>query len=107
MILKYVLPQSIDKAVETSADERIYYSVPIDIGENGNWTNDSFFVVTTKKLYIFSGDNKRIININELEKVTAEPGVGGGEAHEPLCLRYQRNKHPHLRQIRRSRKQRI
>ncbi len=53
MILRYILPKNIEKAVELSGDERIYYAVPVDIDEEGNWSDNSYLVVTTKKIYIF------------------------------------------------------
>ena len=55
MILKYMLPKSYEERIVLSDDasgkERIYYSVPVDIDSDGKWTNNSFFVVTTKKIY--------------------------------------------------------
>ena len=53
MILRYILPKNIEKAVELSGDERIYYAVPVDIDEEGNWSDNSYLVVTTKRIYIF------------------------------------------------------
>ena len=55
MILRYDIPHSAESMVELSEGERIYYAVPIDIDEKGNWTDDSYFVVTTSKLYIIRG----------------------------------------------------
>ena len=78
MILRYKLPQSIEDAVVLSGDERIYYAVPVDIDENGSWTESSYFVVTTKKVYIFYGEKKTEYDIKDFESVSAEPGVGGG-----------------------------
>ncbi len=78
MILRYKLPQNIDSQIELSEDERIYYSVPVDIDKECNWTDDSYLVVTTRKVYIFRGENKEIYEIKDLEHVSAEPGVGGG-----------------------------
>ncbi|MBO4609576.1 MAG: hypothetical protein J5696_06845, partial [Lachnospiraceae bacterium] len=78
MILRYDIPHSAESMVELSEGEKIYYSVPIDIDEKGNWTDDSYFVVTTYKLYIIRGKKKTEINIADLDKATAEPGIGGG-----------------------------
>ena len=79
MILKYDLPRDIGASVKTMEGEKIYYSVPVDIDENGCWTDDSYLVVTTKKIYIFR-DKERydIYEIKDCENVKAEPGVGGG-----------------------------
>ncbi|MBO4609548.1 MAG: hypothetical protein J5696_06700, partial [Lachnospiraceae bacterium] len=78
MILRYDIPHGAESMVELSEGEKIYYSVPIDIDEKGNWTDDSYFVVTTYKLYIIRGKKKTEINIADLDKATAEPGIGGG-----------------------------
>ena len=78
MILKYTLPEDMESKVELEGDERIYYSVPVDINENGSWTEDSFLVVTTYKIYIFRGNDEKKYYIKDLSEVTAEPGIGGG-----------------------------
>lgn len=78
MILRYMLPLNIEKAVTLDNDERIYYAVPVDIDKQGNFTDSSYLVVTTRKIYIFSGEDKKIYDIKDFESVTAEPGVGGG-----------------------------
>lgn len=78
MILKYMLPQSLEREVEMSEGEKIYYAVPADIDEKGNWNESSFFVVTTKKIYILGGVEKRVFDIKDCEKAIAEPGIGGG-----------------------------
>ncbi|MBR6403077.1 MAG: ABC transporter ATP-binding protein [Eubacterium sp.] len=78
MILRYDLPQNIEGEIKLSEDERIYYAVPVDIDENGRWTDDSFFVVTTKMLYIFRGEDKKIYDIKDCESAASEPGIGGG-----------------------------
>ena len=78
MILKYDLPQNIEGEIKLSENEKIYYAVPVDIDEKGRWTDDSFFVVTTKKLYIFRGEDKKIYDIKDCESASSEPGIGGG-----------------------------
>ena len=82
MILKYMLPKSYEERIVLSDDasgkERIYYSVPVDIDSDGKWTNNSFFVVTTKKIYILRGEDTQVYEIKDLESAVAEPGVGGG-----------------------------
>ncbi|MBO4864235.1 MAG: ABC transporter ATP-binding protein [Eubacterium sp.] len=98
MILKYDLPKDMESQIELTQDERIYYAVPIDIDTDGNWTNDSYLAVTTKKIYIF-GENKTIkYDIAVLDSVTAEPGVGGGiltarEKDEEKVLAHYSSKH--------------
>ena len=62
MILKYDLPKNAERMVTLTGDERIYYAVPIDIDESGNFTTDSYFVVTTTKLCIIRGkENKEYL----------------------------------------------
>jgi len=78
MILRYDIPQSAEKLVSLSGDERIYYAVPIDIDEEGRFTDDSFLVVTTGKLCIIRGKRITEYPIAGLEKASAEPGIGGG-----------------------------
>ena len=78
MILRYKLQENIERKIELEGDERIYYAVPVDIDENGSWTDDSFLVVTTQKIYIFRGDDEEKYNIKDMSEVSAEPGIGGG-----------------------------
>ena len=56
MILRYELPQQARDKIKLTENERIYYAVPIDINDEGNWCSDSYLVVTTLKVYVISGD---------------------------------------------------
>ena len=78
MILKYELPEEIERKVELKGDERIYYAVPVDIDRFGGFSNDSFLVVTTTRIYIFRGDEKEEFLIKDCKDVNAEPGIVGG-----------------------------
>ena len=78
MILKYMLPKSLESQISLSGDERIYYAVPIDIDDSGRWTENSFFVVTTKKVYILRESDTKVYDIKDMKSAKAEPGVGGG-----------------------------
>ena len=78
MILRYTLPHDIEESVTLGKDERIYYAVPVDIDEQGNWTGDSYLVVTTSRVYVFGGEEKKIYDIGDFTSVTAEPKIGGG-----------------------------
>ena len=78
MILRYTLPPQAESLIELSGDERIYYAVPIDLDDDGNWTDDRFLVVTTRKVCVISGDNIKTYEISALGKAKAEPGVGSG-----------------------------
>ena len=77
MILKITLPKKIEDKIKLSGEERVYYAVPFDIDTDGNFTNDSYLVVTTKKVYIF-GQEEKVFDISDFEYVKSEPGVGGG-----------------------------
>ena len=78
MILKYNLPKTAESKIILKEDERIYYAVPIDIDTEGNFTGDSYFVVTTSKICIIRGTDLKEYPIKDLEKASAEPGIGGG-----------------------------
>ena len=78
MILRYELSPQAEKLIELSGDERIYYAVPIDLDDDGNWTDDRFLVVTTRKVCVISGDKIKTYEISALSKAKAEPGVGSG-----------------------------
>ncbi len=78
MILRYELPPQAEKLIELSGDERIYYAVPIDLDDDGNWTDDRFLVVTTRKVCVISGDKIKTYEISALSKAKAELGVGSG-----------------------------
>ena len=78
MILKYDLPKNAERMITLTGDERIYYAVPIDIDESGCFTTDSFFVVTTAKLCVIRGKEYKEYLIRDLDKASAEPGIGGG-----------------------------
>ncbi len=78
MILKYNLPKTAESKIILKEDERIYYAVPIDIDAEGNFTGDSYFVVTTSKICIIRGTDLKEYPIKDLEKASAEPGIGGG-----------------------------
>ena len=78
MNLRFNLPEGAEHSLDLKGDERIYYSVPVDIDENGDWTGDRYLVVTTYKLCLVTKDKTDIYEIKDLEKAAAEPGVGGG-----------------------------
>lgn len=65
--------------MELEGEERIYYAVPCDISPQGQWQKDSYFVVTTKHLFILSqGKLQEKIEIKDCEKAKAEAKIGGG-----------------------------
>ena len=72
MILRYDLPNLIEKRIDLSENEKVYYAVPFDIDGKGKWTNISYLVVTTKKVIVFNGTKKEEYAISDLEQAKAE-----------------------------------
>ena len=50
MNLNYELPAWAEKILPPTAEEKRYYSVPYDIGADGDWLSDSYLVVKNKKI---------------------------------------------------------
>ena len=67
MILKYDLPRDVERRIELTGDERIYYAVPVDIDRFGSWGDDSFLGGTTNRIYIFRGEEKAEYNLKTTE----------------------------------------
>ena len=78
MNLKFELSKKIIDRLDLKDGEVIYYSVPIDIDTDGKWTEDSFLVVTTKRVAAFIHDDMTSYEICDLQKASSESGVGGG-----------------------------
>ncbi len=79
MILKFDLPQEIAGTLSLAEKERIYYTVPFDIGEDGKWLKDSYFVVTNQRLYVIREKRKEAVyEIRDCRHVKAEAKIGGG-----------------------------
>lgn len=78
MNLKFELNDSIKARLKLREGEKIYYSIPVDIDDDGNWTDDSFLVVTTLRVFTFISGKETSYEIKELQKALAEAGVGGG-----------------------------
>ena len=58
MILKYDISPKILEKIPLSDDERLYYSIPYDIDEKGEWIKGAYLFVTTKKIHVFDGEEK-------------------------------------------------
>ena len=78
MNLRFELPAGIESRLNLKDNEKIYYTVPVDIDESGRWTASSFLVVTTYKVHVIRGEKITSYDIKDLESASAEPGVGGG-----------------------------
>lgn len=79
MILKFDLPAQVLDELKLPDGEKIYYSVPCDIDENGKWTDKGYCVVTALKAYIVNdGKVVRSVALSECSNTKAEVTVGGG-----------------------------
>lgn len=79
MILKFTLPDVIESAIKLGDNEKIYYALPVDVDTDNKWTNDSFLVVTTRRILIFYHNELcKEYPISEVSNAKAEPTVGGG-----------------------------
>ncbi|MCR5251660.1 MAG: ABC transporter ATP-binding protein/permease [Lachnospiraceae bacterium] len=79
MILYYSLPEKIKQQIPLSEGERIYYAVPVDIDRNACWCTDSWLVVTTGAVLVFSeGSLCETYRICDCKDASAQPRVGGG-----------------------------
>jgi len=79
MILKFDLPQEVQSLLNLPADEKLYYSVPVDIDENGKLTDDGYCVVTSANTYIvICGKIVTQVALADCERTKSEVTVGGG-----------------------------
>ena len=79
MILNYSIPQKIQNSIALSEGERIYYAVPFDIDKNAKWVQNSFLIVTTKRILTFhEGELGEAFEIKDCTAAKAVPRVGGG-----------------------------
>ncbi len=79
MILYYNLPEKIKDTIQLSDSERIYYAVPFDVDREAGWVNESYLVVTTKKIIVIrEGEAGPVYEIKDCTMAKAEPRIGGG-----------------------------
>ena len=72
MILKYDISPKILEKIPLSDDERLYYSIPYDIDEKGEWIKGAYLFVTTRNIHIFDGETiKETIEIKDLSNAKA------------------------------------
>lgn len=117
MILRYELPKEAEQVISLTDNERIYYAVPVDIDDAGNFLEDSFFIVTNRRLFVVEKDSiKQEYDVSKCIDVKAEAKIGGGllvinfdgvpkahcslfgETFIALCLHCQRNPYSGIRQ---------
>lgn len=79
MILKYKLPQNIIPSLRLTEGERIYYAVPFDIAEDGSWLKDSYFIVTSRRIFVIrERQQEAVYEIADCRNAKAEAKIGGG-----------------------------
>ena len=79
MKLTYELPDSVLSLFKMKEGERIYYSVPYDIDDDGKWINDSYVVVTTKRIFVISaGKIKNELEIASLDAIKTWTQINNG-----------------------------
>lgn len=79
MRLKFDLPKEIENSLSLVDGERIYYTVPFDIAEDGSWLKDSYLIVTNRRLYVIREKEKpTVYEISDCRHVKAEAKIGGG-----------------------------
>lgn len=79
MRLKFDLPEEVESSLSFSEGERIYYTVPFDIAEDGRWLKDSYLIVTNRRLYVIREKKQQMIyEIKYCRHVKAEAKIGGG-----------------------------
>lgn len=79
MILRYELPKEAEQVISLTDNERIYYAVPVDIDDAGNFLEDSYFIVTNRRLFVVEkGSIKQEYDVSKCIDVKAEAKIGGG-----------------------------
>lgn len=88
MILKYDLSKENLALLCLAPDEEICYAVPFDIAEDGSLLDNSYVVVTRKRILLLEqGTRKKEFLLADCEKISSEPQIdcglliitGGGE----------------------------
>lgn len=116
MILRYELPKEAEQVISLTDNERIYYAVPVDIDDAGNFLEDSYFIVTNRDFLLWKRRIKQEYDVSKCIDVKAEAKIGGGllvinfdgvpkhivhysaETFIALCLHCQRNPYSGIRQ---------
>ncbi len=79
MILKYDLNEENMELLGLSEGEEIYYNLPMDLDDRGNYRNNSFVVVTNKRVLLLEeGNLTGNYGLEEWEEIKSEAGVGCG-----------------------------
>ncbi len=79
MILKYDLNKENIELCALSGEEEIYYSLPLDLDYAGNYRQNSYLVVTNKRvLRLEEGSVTGNYSLDEWDEIKSEAGVGCG-----------------------------
>lgn len=79
MILKYELSKENQALCELSAEEEIYYCLPLDIDLQGNFRQNSYTVMTNRRILILEeGTLTQQYLISECDAICSEPQIACG-----------------------------
>lgn len=95
MTINFPLPKVSEEALKLYGSEKVIYSAPVDVDEEGKWQNDTFLAVTGLRLLVVKKD--RILyekKLKQLGEIVAEPYIGCGilveknENDEEIIVRF-------------------
>ncbi|MCM1568221.1 MAG: ABC transporter transmembrane domain-containing protein [Roseburia sp.] len=79
MILKYELSEENRKLLELSAKEEIYYCLPLDIDFEGNYQDDSYTVMTDRRIVVLERGRVAFdYRIADCDAIKSEPQIACG-----------------------------
>lgn len=79
MILDFGLTKENKAKLGLAKNEEVYYCIPYDISEEGQYIKDSFVVVTTKRIFVLEkGELKDTFLLEDLQEVKAETEISCG-----------------------------
>ncbi|MCR5431861.1 MAG: ABC transporter ATP-binding protein/permease [Lachnospiraceae bacterium] len=79
MILKVKIPAAVREQINEANDDRVYYALPVDINRESKYAENSYLVVTTKRILLFEeGTLAGTLLISECGNATATARVGQG-----------------------------
>ena len=79
MILKYDISKELVGKLGLDSDEEIFYAIPYDVDEDGSMLEDSFVVVSTRRLFTtYRGELKESFELTDIKEIIAEPLINCG-----------------------------
>ena len=95
MILRYDLPSGLVSSLSLAADEELYYAIPYDVDGNGSMLDDSYVIISTRRLFITrKGSIDGTFALADAQEIIAEPQINCGvliwkdENSERILVRY-------------------